>query len=173
MNDARRASEFVKEGLEELAAQEMKAMMYKLPEDAEFSWMSDKPKGPGRPGRKKRFLGIITGVGGLAVAWHTSNRVDKLEEQMDLMKSNYLQVTDQLVEVNSRLDENIALVNTRMDDHEKQMKRNADFVNRNFAVIKDSLNRNTEMLMRDINTKFSVTTSYQMWYAQMQSVTGW
>lgn len=172
VNDARRASQFVKEGLEELAAQEMKAMMYKLPEDADFDWMTaDKPKGSGRTGRKKRFLGIISGVGGLAVAWHTSNRVDKLEEQMDLMKNNYVQVTNQLVEVSSRLDENIALVNTRMDDHEKQMKRNADFVNRNFAVIKDSLNRNTEMLMRDINTKFSVMTSYQMWYAQMQSVT--
>lgn len=169
VNDARRASAFVKEGLEELAAQENKAMMYKLPEDAEFPWMDDKPQK--RPGRKKRFLGLIAGVGGLAVAWHTSNRVDKLEEQVDLMKSNYLKVVDQMVEVNSRLDENIALVNTRMDDHEKQMKRNADFVNRNFAVIKDSMNRNTEMLMRDINTKFSVTTSYQMWYAQMQSVT--
>lgn len=169
VNDARRASEFVKEGLEELAAQEMKAMMYKLPENAEFSWMDDKPqKGPSR---KKRFLGIISGVSGLAVAWHTSNRVDKLEEQMDLMKSNYMEVTGQLVEVNNRLDQNIALVNARMDDHEKQIKRNTDFVNKNFAVIKDSLNRNTEMLMRDINTKFSVTTSYQMWYAQMQSVT--
>lgn len=168
VNDARRASEFVQQGLRELAMQERKARMYELPDSAPFPWL-DRPPKP--RGRKKRFVATGMATAALGLAWHTSNRVDKLEEQTDLLKNNYVKISQDMVEVSRKLDDNIALVNGRLDEQEIQMQRNTEKANKNFALLKETMMKNREALMRDINVKFSVTISYQMWYAQMQSVT--
>lgn len=168
MNDARRAGELMREGLEELGVQEKKARMYEIPDNAPFPWL-DRPKGA--PSRNRRFLGFLTGAAGLGLAWHVSNRVDKLENQLDELKTSFIAVSNTMVEVSNKLDTNINLVNGRIDEQEMKMKKNNDIVNSNFALLRDTMKRNTEVAMRDTNVKFSVMASYQMWYAQMQSVT--
>ncbi|KAJ7983521.1 hypothetical protein DPEC_G00377190 [Dallia pectoralis] len=137
INDARRAGEMMREGLEELAVQE----------------------------RKLRW------VAALGLAWHVSNRVDVLQEQTDSLKNSYVSVANSLVEVSNKLNTNIALVNSRIDDQVKRIKKNNDIIDVNFAMMRDVMMRNTEAAMRDTNVKFAVMASYQMWYAQMQSVT--
>lgn len=166
--DARRAGELMREGLEELAVQEKKARVYEIPDNAPFPWL-DRPNGA--PVRNRRFLGFLVGGVGLGLAWHVSNRVDKVEEQLDEVKTSYISVSNTLVEVSNKLDTNINLVNGRIDEQEMKMKKNSDIVNSNFALLRDTMKRNTEAAMRDTNVKFSVMASYQMWYAQMQSVT--
>lgn len=168
VNDARRAGELMREGLEELAVQENKAKMYELPDNAPFPWL-DNPHG-GRS-RRKRFLGILTGGAALGLAWHVSTRVDALQDQMDSLKNSYVSVTNTLVEVSNKLTTNIALVNGRIDEQEKHIQKNNEIVNNNFVMMRDAMMRNTEAALRDTNVKFSVMASYQMWYAQMQSVT--
>ena len=169
VNDARRAGEFMREGLEELALQERKATMYELPDNAPFPWL-DKPQG-GR-GRRKRFLfGLATGAAALGLAWHVSDRVDALEGQMDALRNSYVSVSNTLVEVSNKLDTNVALIDGRIDDQEKKLQKNTEIANDNFAMLRDAIMRNTEAALRDTNVKFSVMASYQMWYAQTQSVT--
>lgn len=168
VNDARRAGELMREGLQELSVQERKARMYEIPDDAPFPWL-DRP--PGRPVRRKRFIGILTGSTALGLAWHVSNRVDSLEEQMDTLKNSYVSVSNKIVEVSNKLDANINLINGRIDEQEKNIQKNNEIVNSNFALLRDAMKRNTEAAMLDTNVKFSVMASYQMWYAQMQSIT--
>ena len=168
IDDARRAGEMMREGLEDLAVQETKAMMYELPDDAPFPWL-DKPQRGNI--RRKRFLGVLTGAAALGLAWHVSSRVDKLEAQTDSLKNTLVDVSSRLVEVSGKLNKNIALVSGRIDEQEKKIQKNNEIVNSNFAVMRDAMMRNTEAALRDTNAKFSVMASYQMWYAQMQSVT--
>ena len=168
MNDARRAGALMREGLEELAMQEKKARMYEIPDNAPFPWLN-KPQD--RNTRHKRFIGMVTGLAGLGLAWYVSDRVSTLEDQMDSLKNSYVSVSNKLVEVSSKLNTNIALVNGRIDDQEKKIQKNNDIVNSNFVMLRDAMMRNTEAGLRDTNIKFSVMASYQMWYAQMQSVT--
>ena len=168
INDAHRAGELMREGLEELAVQEKKARMYEIPDNAPFPWLS-KPQGHNT--RHKRFLGMVTGAAALGLAWHVSNRVSDLGEQMDSLKNSYVSVSNKLVEVSGKLNTNIALVSGRIDDQEKKIQKNNDIVNSNFVMLRDAMMRNTEASLRDTNIKFSVMASYQMWYAQMQSVT--
>ena len=172
LNDARRAGELMREGLEELAVQEHKARMYELPDNAPFPWL-DSPHGHerGRSGRRKRFLGILMGGAALGLAWHVSTRVDALQDQMDSMKNSYVTVSNALVEVSNKLTTNIALVNARIGEHEKSIQKNNEIVNNNFAMMRDAMMRNTEAALRDTNVKFSVMASHQMWYTQMQSIT--
>ncbi|KAL4009149.1 hypothetical protein ACER0C_003001 [Sarotherodon galilaeus] len=68
VNDARRASEFVKQGLQELAMQERKVRMYELPDSAPFPWL-DKPPKP--HGRKKRFVAVGMATAASGLPWHT------------------------------------------------------------------------------------------------------
>lgn len=90
---------------------------------------------------------------------------------MDSLKNLYVSVSNRLVEVGNKLATNIALVNGRIDDQETKIQKNNEIVNSNFAMMKDAMMRNTEAALRNTNIKFSVMASYQMWYAQMQSVT--
>lgn len=169
MNDARRAGDMMREGLRELAVQEKKAKVYELLDKAPLPWLNDET--PQRRHRKKRFLGAIIGASALAYAYYLSTRIDKLETQMDMLQNSHIQITNQLVEVSRKLDSKITSVNGRIDEQERTMKRNTELINGNFALLRDAIMRNTEAAMRDTNVKFSVMASYQMWYAQMQSVT--
>lgn len=176
VNDARRAGELMREGLEQLALQEKKSMMYEVPDNASPFLELEKARGGGdggggRGARRKRFLGIVMGGAALGLAWHVSRRVDALEEQMDSLKNSYVSVSNRMVEVSNKLNTNIALVNGRIDEQEEKIQKNNEIVNGNFAMLRDAMMRNTEAALRDTNVKFSVLTSYQMWYAQMQSVT--
>ena len=137
--------------------------MYELPDNAPFPWLDNPQEGRTR---RKRFLGVLTGVAALGLAWHVPNRVAVLEDQMDSLKNSYVSVLNSLVEVSNKLDTNIALVNGRIDDHEKKIQKNNKIVNSNFAMMRD-----TEAALCDTNVAFSVMASYQMWYAQIQSVT--
>lgn len=170
INDARRAGELMREGLEELAVQERKARMYELPDSAPLPWLHRRVDG-GRAGRHKRFIGVLTGTAALAYAWHLSGRIDNIESQMDEFKNSYVYVLNKSVEVSNKLNTNIALVNGRIDAQEEKIQKNNEIVNSNFAMMRDAMMRNTEAALRDTNAKFSVMASYQMWYAQMQSVT--
>lgn len=167
-NDARRAGDLMREGLEELAVQERKASAYALPDKAPFPALD---RLEGRHSRRKRFVGIALGGAALGLAIHVSQRVDHLEVQMDSMKNSFTKVSGQLVEVSNRLDTNVALIDGRIDEQERKMKRNTEIANKNFGLLRDAMKRNTEAALRDTNVKFSVMASYQMWYAQMQSVT--
>lgn len=166
MNDARRAGEIMREGLRELAVQETKAKMYAMPDNAPFPGL-DKPQ----PHRRKRLVGILLGVGALSYGYYLSTRIDKLEAQMDALQNSYMEVSGQLVEVSKKLDTKISMVNGRIDEQERSMRKNTEMVNSNFALLRDAVMRNTEAAMRDTNVKFSVMAGYQMWYAQMQSIT--
>ncbi|KAK2812874.1 hypothetical protein Q5P01_000951 [Channa striata] len=168
VNDARRAGDLMREGLQELATQELKASAYAIPDGAPFPGLY----GPqGASGRRKRFLGAVLGGASLGLAIHVSRRVDALEAQMDATRNSYVSVAGQLVEVSNKLDANVALINGRIDEQERKMKKNTDIANKNFAMLRDAMKRNTEAALRDTNVKFSVMASYQMWYAQIQSVT--
>ncbi|KAK2832712.1 hypothetical protein Q5P01_016601 [Channa striata] len=169
VNDARRAGDLMREGLQELATQELKASRDAIPGDgAPFPGLY----GPqGASGRRKRFLGAVLGGASLGLAIHVSRRVDALEAQMDATRNSYVSVAGQLVEVSNKLDANVALINGRIDEQERKMKKNTDIANKNFAMLRDAMKRNTEAALRDTNVKFSVMASYQMWYAQIQSVT--
>ncbi|KAK2825782.1 hypothetical protein Q5P01_019996 [Channa striata] len=161
-NDARRAGERMREGLQELATQELKASAYAIPDGAPFPGLYGQQ---GASGRRKRFLGAVLGGASLGLAIHVSQRVDALEAQMDATRNSYVSVAGQLVEVSNKLDANVALINGRIDEQERKMK------NKNFAMLRDAMKRNTEAALRDTNVKFSVMASDQMWYAQIQSVT--
>ncbi|XP_078805966.1 uncharacterized protein LOC144993914 [Oryzias latipes] len=167
-DDARRAGDLMREGLEELAAQERKASAYALPDNAPFPALDGPER---RRTRHKRFLGSLLGGAALGLALHVSQRVDRLEVQMDSVKNAFTNVAGQLVEVSNRLDANVALIDGRIDEQERKMKRNTEIANKNFGLLRDAMKRNTEAALRDTNVKFSVMASYQMWYAQMQSVT--
>jgi len=170
IKDARRAGDLMRDGLEELARQEKKAKMYELPDNAPFPWLDNPRRGLAK--RQKRFVfGMGVGLAALGLAWRVSYKVDALEEQMDALKNSYVSVSSSLVEVSNKLDSNIALVNGRIDDQEKKLRKNNIIANNNFAMLRDTILRNTEAALRDTNVKFSVMSSYQMWYAQMQSVT--
>lgn len=169
VNDARRAGQLMEEGLDELALQERKARAYELPDSAPFPWL-EKPSARSR-GRGKRLAGLIVGTAALGLATWVSTRVDGLEKQMDSMKNEFVKYGKEMVEVSRKLDANIAMVNARIDQQEEKMKKNNEILNRNFAVLRDAMVRNTEMAVLDTNIKFSVMASYQMWYAEMQSVT--
>lgn len=58
INDARRAGDLIRKGLEELAVQEKKARMYKIPDNAPFPLL-DRPHGVRT--RTERFVGVVTG----------------------------------------------------------------------------------------------------------------
>ncbi|TKS75743.1 hypothetical protein D9C73_010096 [Collichthys lucidus] len=172
VNDARRAGELMREGLEALAVQEKKSKMYQLPDGMpSLELEKTAADGGGRGARRKRFLGTVMGAAALGLAWHVSRRVDALEEQMDLHKNSYVSVSNRMVEVSNKLNTNIALINSRIDEEEEKMQKNNEIINSNFAMMRDAMMRNTEAALRDTNVKFSVLTSYQMWYAQMQSIT--
>ncbi|TKS75726.1 hypothetical protein D9C73_010113 [Collichthys lucidus] len=172
VNDARRAGELMREGLEALAVQEKKSKMYQLPDGMpSLELEKTAADGGGRGARCKRFLGTVMGAAALGLAWHVSRRVDALEEQMDLHKNSYVSVSNRMVEVSNKLNTNIALINSRIDEEEEKMQKNNEIINSNFAMMRDAMMRNTEAALRDTNVKFSVLTSYQMWYAQMQSIT--
>lgn len=173
VNDARRAGELMREGLEQLALQEKKSKMYEVPANAHPFLKLEKTQreSGGRRVRRKRFLGMVMGGAALGLALHISLRVDGLEEQMDSLKNSYVSVSNQMVEVSSKLHTNIALVNGRIDEQEEKIQKNNEIANGNFAMMRDTMMRNTEAALRDTNVKFSVLTSYQMWYAQMQSIT--
>ncbi|MEO1633154.1 MAG: hypothetical protein AAFU38_20500, partial [Bacteroidota bacterium] len=156
VNDARRAGDMMREGLRELAMQELKASAYAAPDHA----FSTSPFGEGRgktgPRRRKRFAGIAIGSAALGLATHVSLRVDALEAQLDDTKTTLTRVGDRLVEVSNKLDRNIALLDGRIDEQEQKMKRNTEIANGNFAMLRDALKRNTELVLRDTNNKFSV-----------------
>ncbi|KAJ7983525.1 hypothetical protein DPEC_G00377230 [Dallia pectoralis] len=143
--------------------------MYELPDNAPLPWL-DQRQQQGHT-RHKRFISMFAGVAALGLAWHVSNRVDVLQEQTDSLKNSYVSVANSLVEVSNKLNTNIALVNSRIDDQVKRIKKNNNIIDVNFAMMRDVMMRNTEAAMRDTNVKFAVMASYQMWYAQMQSVT--
>ena len=168
INDARRAGQLMKEGLDELARQEQKARMYELPDSAlPLPWLEN----PIRGSRRKRLTGLIAGAAALGLATWVSTRVDALEKQMDAMKNEFVKFGADIVEVSNKLDTNIAMVNGRIDKQEEKMKKNNEILNRNFAILRDTMVRNTEAAVLDTNIKFSVMASYQMWYAEMQSIT--
>lgn len=166
VNDARRAGEMMREGLAELAVQETKARMYEL---SDFAPLPSLNRESHR--RQKRFLGLVTGIAALVIATDLSHRVDAIEEQMDTTKNQLLTLSGQVVEVSKKMKANIAMVNSRIDRQEERIRRNNELVNDNFALMQEVMMKNADTAMRDTNTKFSVMASYQMWYAQMQSVT--
>ncbi|KAK7878274.1 hypothetical protein WMY93_031093 [Mugilogobius chulae] len=167
IDDARRAGEMLSQGLQELAVQERKAAMYKLQDVAPLPGLD---RGP-RLSHSRRAKRWVFSMAALGVAVFVSGRVNALEEQMDYFKRSMVSVQGQMVEVSKKLNDNIALVDARIDEQEKQLRKNAETANSNFALLKDAIRRNAEAAMLDTNTKFSVAISYQMWYAQMQSVT--
>ncbi|KAK7915593.1 hypothetical protein WMY93_011354 [Mugilogobius chulae] len=167
IDDARRAGVLMREGLEELATQELKATMYQLPDDlAQFPGLNQE-----RRARKKRFIGGLLGAAALATATYVAHKVHVIEKQMDLFQNTFVKVTNDMVEVSRKLDENIGLVNTRIDEQERKLQQNNEIISRNVQLLRDAILRNTEAATRDTNVKFSIMASYQMWYAQMQSIT--
>lgn len=107
----------------------------------------------------------------MGLAWHVSDRVDKLEIQRDSFKNSYVLVSNKLVEVSNKLDTNIALLNGRISEQEQQIRKNNKIVDSNFVMMKDAMMRNTEAALHNTNVKFLVMASYQMLYAQMQNIT--
>ena len=170
VNDARRAGEFLRDALRELEQQEEKAKVYEIPDNAPLPWL-DRPRSSISRSRNRRFLMFLSGVAGLGLAWHVSNRVAQLESQTDLLKNSYVAVSNKMIEVSNKLDKNIALVNNRISEQERKIQKNNDIVNRNFALLKDTVARNTEMASRDSNMKLSVMACWLMWYAETQSIT--
>lgn len=169
MNDARRAGNMMRDGLKELAVQEKKAKMYELLDKAPLPFLDVETQH--RHQRKKRFIGAVLGGAALAYGYYLSTRIDKLESQMDMLHNAHTVISNRLVEVSVKLDASIANVNGRIDEQERNMRKNTEMINSNFILLRDAIMRNTETAMRDTNVKFSVMASYQMWYAQMQSIT--
>ena len=169
LDAARIAGGMVQEGLEELSVQEQKAKKhYSVDDNAPLPALE-------RPvARKKRLLGVggaITAAAAMALAVHVSARVDALEKQLDLTKNALIAVSRMQVEISNKLEKNIVLMDNRMNEQEARINKNYDISNRNFAMLRDALVQNAETALRDTNERFSVSTSFQLWYAQTQSIT--